>query len=95
MILNFIRNRNQLLEQKDKKIRFFISKYAVAEIINEFDKAVEREKVSEEVSNYISKCLFGLRIFAELDNIESDKEALIINDYAKPNRKLLEQSEEV
>lgn len=69
MIQNFIKKRDQLLATKGKDLRHFISKYAVALIINEFDEAIARKEKRQEVKLYVSRCLFGLRILAELDGV--------------------------
>lgn len=42
----------------------FVSKYAVAHIINEYDEVIERKMFSEETLDYIWRSLFGLRILA-------------------------------
>jgi hypothetical protein len=69
MIHNFIKNRELILEKKLKNNRLFISKYAVALIINEYDLSIEKKVESKQVLDYIWRSLFGLRILAELDNI--------------------------
>lgn len=40
MIQNFIKNRAKILAKRDENIRGFISKYAIALIINEYDTAM-------------------------------------------------------
>ena len=47
-IANFIRKRDQVLGRKEKTFRLFVSKYAVALVINEFDEGVERERLSND-----------------------------------------------
>lgn len=71
MIHNFIKNRELIIEKKLKKNRLFISKYAVALIINEYDLSVEKKVESKQVFDYIWRSLFGLRILAELDNLNN------------------------
>ncbi len=81
MIQNFIKNRAKILAKGDKNLRAFISKYAVAFIINEYDTAIERKENSKEVGLYISRCLFALRVIAELDSRSSGRERVKLADY--------------
>jgi|JI9StandDraft_2_1071091.scaffolds.fasta_scaffold533786_1 hypothetical protein len=83
MIHNFIKNRELILEKKLKNNRLFISKYAVALIINEYDLSIEKKVESKQVLDYIWRSLFGLRILAELDNTNNNLFGVVLKEYEK------------
>ena len=55
------------MSSKVKNNRLILSKFAVALIINEYDKIVDQKCRDKSAINFILDCIFGLRIMAELD----------------------------